>query len=121
MFVNTAVLGLGDPKFEGLWGGFPLYFLVWFLFSLPLTVTAVVVAGIGRMRSHPARRRLFLWGCLTLILASVEVAFLMDTKWQLLTLEHLAMAIIFVVVGRLISPTPTRRGTNADTPLSPEA
>ena len=72
IWLNLAVLCLGDRKFDGGCGGFELYFPLWVVFSAPLALTALVAAA----RLAGGRRRAFLALATLIIVALLELAWL---------------------------------------------
>ena len=84
MWVNTAVLCLGDPKFGGGCGGFDLYFPVWALFYTPVVMTALILTWSGKVRHLPGIRTKLLCAYLVLILSTLEWSFVNDSQWSIL-------------------------------------
>jgi hypothetical protein len=74
IWIATAVLCLGDPKFGRGCGGWGLYFLIWALFYLPAAAVAAVAGLTGRLA--PRARALVLAACLVLLLAWLLVSWL---------------------------------------------
>ena len=91
MYANTTLFGLGDAKFGS--GGWELYWPLWSAFYAPLILCALIAAGTSQM---PAGRAVgLLWAFLALILAVMEVSFILDIHWTILIVEWTVLSAVF--------------------------
>jgi hypothetical protein len=96
IWVNTAVLCLGDPKFGYGCGGFDLYFMVWAVSYAPIAVTALLLTWVGRVRRHPRVRAGLLLAYLVLIMSALEWSFVNDIEWPAMLIEWGILVIAFL-------------------------
>jgi hypothetical protein len=101
MWVNTAVLCLGDPKFGGGCGGFDLYFPLWALFYTPIVATALLLTWSGKVRHLPRIRAKLLCAYLVLIMSALEWSFVTDSQWPILLIEWVILGMTFSVLRAL--------------------
>jgi hypothetical protein len=101
MWINTATLCLGDPKFGGGCGGFDLYFPLWTLFYSPLVATALVLTWSGKLRRLPRIRATLVCAYLVLILSALELSFVNDLQWPVLMIEWVILSMVFFFLRSL--------------------
>jgi hypothetical protein len=98
MITNTAVLGLGDPKF-GAWG-WMLYWPIWgAVYFVP-----IAVAGFTAERwwpSTPRRLLRFLGATLAIVLVAMEVSFLLDIGLEALVIELAILSVAVFIYARM--------------------
>lgn len=87
---DTAVLGLGDYKFEGGDGGFELYFPIWLVFLSP--AMALSLYALWRLRVKPWVELLLTAFFLAVTLAGAEVGFVLDV-------DLAGLAVITAAIG----------------------
>lgn len=89
VWVNTTLLGRGDPKFDGGYGGQEIYFPIWLIAFGP-----AVLLAIGSIYTVKAAH-LISWtfaACLLLVLMlSMTVCFAFDADWSVV----LAVTVLF--------------------------
>ncbi len=101
VWINTAVLCLGDPKFDDGCGGFDLYFLVWVISFAPLGILATALAVRSAPNHHATCTSTLLAIYAVVILLGVEVSFIFDAKWPWLLAEYAIGAALLVIVYRV--------------------
>jgi hypothetical protein len=107
MYANTAWFGLGDVKFGA--GGWELYWPFWAGFYAPVAIAAVIAAWRSGLPAGPQAAHL--WGYLVVILACVEVSFLLDIAWPAAVVEWGLLAAVFFAAAGAWRKRRTKRCT----------
>ena len=97
MILNTAVFGLGDPKFGA--GGWIIYWPLWGVMFAPPVFVASFVAEVW-WRSTPRRLLQFFAVTLGAYLGALEVSFALDVLLPTLGIEIAVLCIATVVFAR---------------------
>jgi len=94
MYMNTNVLGLGDPKFGGQ--GWLFYWPLWGIMYSP----AIVAILFFLPERNIANSQLMFSAALIIILLVLEISFFYDIGWQLLFLELVALIWAFIYIAK---------------------
>lgn len=90
VWFDLHVLGLGDPKFGT---AVDIYFPLWSAFYSPAVVAALVFLWRSRQPGLRVWRLAGLY--LMLILAALEIAFVLDAGWIFLLMEFAVLGFLF--------------------------
>jgi len=96
MIVNTAALGLGDPKFGS--EGWHLYWPLWAAVFSPVVIVVILVRTVNRP-IHRSSWRFYLLA-LVVILVAMEASFVVDLGWSAALAELTVLCIGAYVFGR---------------------
>src|SRR5262245_36543712 len=92
MWLNTSVLGWGDPAYgeAGWW----FYWPIWGLGYLPVAIAGLLMGS----PTLPHRRAVaVMWIYLPATLAAMEVSFALDVAWQVVLAEWVVLPGIFLM------------------------
>ena len=82
IWFNTAILGRGDVKFGGGYGGQELYFPLWLAFFAPAALLAV--GSIFQLDAVPTISWAFTLTLLIVLMVSLSACFFFDIHWIVL-------------------------------------
>ena len=96
----TAVLGLGDPKFGGGYGGFEIYFPLWLVFYSPGALLGV--GAIFTVHASPTASWIFTISLLVALGLSMVVVIAFD-DWPVLVAFNILFSAGAFLAARLVS------------------
>jgi hypothetical protein len=91
MFLNTVVLGLGDPSVGS--SGWVIYWPVWSVFYLPAIIVYLLL-----LSNQPVWLHGF---AMIAILFLIEISFYFDVGLHIIIVELIVISIIFFFLGRV--------------------
>ena len=95
IFCNTALWGLGDPKFGPT--GWQFYWPVWSILYAPITIAGLILAAFWRIGKISVFTKLSI--LLAAIISCLEASFIADAQFPLLIGENIALLMVFIVIA----------------------
>lgn len=101
VWTNIFLLGRGDPKFGQTYLAFRLYLAVWLIGFAPHLVTGWLFLAI-KVRSS-RMQAIILATYIFLLLAMVEIFFLLDAKWPVLCAGWVGSTLVAIRLRKYLS------------------